>query len=204
MKLYDVYEKYQIMPQLATHMLRVAGVGKLILGGWKNDIDYDLVLRTLLLHDMGNIIKFDLESQIIPIDNIEYWRSVQKDWLGKYGSDVHSATTRIVKELNQDKVLAILEEEHSVYMMTDKIGILNNSWPAKILAYCDVRVTPSGIGTMKERIDDLQKRYGRNLEWYDFLYALESDIKMATNTDLDSITEELAEPLFDDLLTYTI
>lgn len=204
MQIKQVYDKYQIMPQLATHMLRVASVGKFVLSGWKEEIDTDLVTRTLLLHDMGNILKFDLENPLVPIENIEYWRNIQNQWIDKYGSNVHNTTISILKELNQDKAAEVLEEEHSVYSTDDKMGILNNSWPAKILAYCDVRVTPYGVVTMKERIDDLQKRYGRNLDWYDFLYRLESDIKMATDTDLDSITEELAKPLFDELLTYTI
>lgn len=200
MKISKIYEKYQIMPQLSTHMLRVAGVGKIILDRWKGSVDKDLVIKSLLLHDMGNIVKFDLETLIMPIENIEHWRLVQKEWRNKYGTDAYEATKQITKELGRSDVAKIMENEHSGYRSGNPALLLSLGWPEKILSYCDVRVVPSGVASLKERISDLQNRYGRKLEWYDFLYKLESDIKVATDTDLDSITEELVEPLFDELL----
>ncbi|PIR98965.1 hypothetical protein COT87_01950 [Candidatus Collierbacteria bacterium CG10_big_fil_rev_8_21_14_0_10_44_9] len=210
MQIKQIYEKYQIMPQLATHMLRVAGVGKLILNGWKVKIDQDLVIRTLLLHDMGNIAKFDLsvegQKKFISIEseNLEYWRKLQEVFWNKYGKDTHGATNAIVAELGQLDVLAILNEEYSGYTSGDESQILRQSDAAQILAYCDVRVTPSGVVPMKERITDLHKRYGRELSWYDFLYKLEEQVREQTTIDLDSIDEHDVEPLFDELLEYRL
>ncbi|KKU46745.1 MAG: hypothetical protein UX64_C0002G0001, partial [Microgenomates group bacterium GW2011_GWC2_46_7] len=59
----DLYQKYQIMPQLATHMLRVAGVGKLITDSWN---DRELATKSViacLVHDLGNLAKFRLEPK---------------------------------------------------------------------------------------------------------------------------------------------
>lgn len=211
MTIKDIYAKYQIMPQLATHMLRVAGVGKLILDGWKDTIDRDLVMKTLLLHDMGNITKFDLSDEwqkkmsgMESIRNLLHWRSVQQASWKKYGRDTHGTTNTIVAELGQQDVLAVLEQEHSGYTSGDERQILRQSDAAQMLAYCDVRVTPAGVVSMRERIDDLQARYGRELSWYDFLCDLEENIRAKTTTSLDQINEASVEPFFDELLTYTI
>lgn len=204
MTIKDIYRKYQIMPQLSLHMRRVAGVGKLILDGWQEEIDRDLVIRTLLLHDMGNIVKFDLINQLMPIENIEYWQNVQRKWWNKYGRNTHQVTTRIVGELGQEQVIEVIDQEHEGYVNGNTLSILKQDWPAKILAYCDVRVTPAGVVPMKTRIEDLQKRYGRELSWYDFLYQLEEKVAQMTMTDLVAITEDAVAPFFEELLGYNI
>ncbi len=211
MQIKQIYEKYQIMPQLATHMLRVAGVGKLVLAGWQGEIDSDLVIRTLLLHDMGNITKFDLSDQwqqkmhgTDPTLDLPYWRAVQQASWEKYGKDTHSTTQAIVAELGQQDVLTILEQEHSGYASADAKQILSQPNAAQILAYCDVRVTPAGVVPMRVRIADLQARYGRALSWYDFLYALEESVRGKTTTHLDQINEASVEPFFEELLRYNV
>ncbi|MFH2085740.1 MAG: HD domain-containing protein [bacterium] len=204
MTIQDVYAKYHIMPQLATHMLRVAGVGKLIVDGWKGGIDRDLVMRSLLLHDMGNIVKFDLGKNIIQIENLEYWKKIQAKYREKYGTNAHEATTKIVAELGQDDTNLIMGREHAGYASDNPAQLLEQGWGGKILSYCDVRVVPTGVTTLKKRIEDLQRRYGREMGWYDFLYKLEEQVRRQTNVDLDEISEEDVEPLFEELLTYTV
>lgn len=204
MTIKELYQKYHIMPQLKIHMLRVAGVGKIILSGSKISVDMDLVMKSLLLHDMGNIVKFDLANPLMKVPDLEYWKKIQMDYFDKYGKDTHKVTTQIIGEIGQDEVNKVMEEEHHGYESGDTMKILKKSWPAKILAYCDVRVDPWGVVPMSKRIKDLHNRYGRDLAWYDFLYKLEADVKSMTTTDLDSITEESVKPFFDELLTYTI
>lgn len=204
MTIKDIYAKYQIMPQLATHMLRVAGVGKLIIDGWKGEIDRDLVMRTLLLHDMGNIVKFDLDKQMMSIPNLEDWKKVQKEWWDKYGKDTHNVTKQIVVELGQNDVSKVMDQEHAGYVSDNPAQLLEQGWPAKILSYCDVRVIPTGVVSMRERIADLQKRYGREISWYDFLYKLEEQMREQTTVDLDEIGEKDVEPLFEELLGYNV
>lgn len=207
----DVYQKYDIMPQLATHMLRVAGVGKLIMDGWKTPIGRDLVMRTLLLHDMGNITKFNLSDEwqkkmqcTDPNLDLPFWRTVQQEFWSRYGKDTHGATNAIVSELGQQDVLVILEQEHKGYAIGDESQILRQTDPAQILAYCDVRVTPIGVVPMKVRITDLQQRYGREIGWYDFLYKLEEQVREQTTVNLDEIYEKDVDPLFSELLGYNI
>ena len=210
MQINQIYAKYQIMPQLATHMLRVGGVGKLILDGWSGEIDQDLVLRSLLLHDMGNMAKFDLSDagqqklrSVGPVD-LPLWRERQESFWHTYGRDAHEATIAILRELGQTDVITVLEEDHIGYADGDAALLLKQGWPAKIVGYADIRVVPNGVVPMKERIADIHRRYGRALSWYDFLYELEREVAGMTTTDLSSITEADVLPFFDELLTYTI
>jgi hypothetical protein len=210
MTIKDVYAKYQIMPQLSLHMRRVAGVGKLILDGWKGEIDRDLVIRTLLLHDMGNIVKFDLSEagqqklKSAEVVDLPYWRKVQQEFWDKYGHDTHEVTKQINLELGQHDVIAVMEQELAGYAAGYPDRLMEQSWPAKILGYSDVRVTPVGVVPMKVRIEDLYARYGRELSWYDFLYELEERVKEMTVADLSTITEVAVATYFDEWLTYTI
>jgi hypothetical protein len=165
MDLLTFYTKYKIMPQLQTHMLRVAGVGSLILDGWQVPVDRDLVMRTLLLHDMGNIVKFDLQNPLMPIRDLDKWMKIQAQFWTKYGRDAHAATQQILAEAGQNEVIEVLEQERAGYESGDTALLLEQDWPAKILAYCDVRVTPAGVASLKERIHDLHLRYGRPESW---------------------------------------
>jgi hypothetical protein len=76
MKILDIYKDYQIPDNLQLHQLRVAGVAKLTFDNWLSEKpDINLITSVCLLHDMGNIIKFDFEKfpQLVEGD-IEHWR----------------------------------------------------------------------------------------------------------------------------------
>jgi len=62
MKISEIYEKYQIMPQLQLHMFRVAGVASLITENLEKKIDTNSVIFTALLHDLGNMAKIKLNA----------------------------------------------------------------------------------------------------------------------------------------------
>ena len=62
MTILEIYEKYKIMPQLQEHQLRVASVAKTICDHLLVPVHTDHVVSVCLLHDMGNILKFDLQK----------------------------------------------------------------------------------------------------------------------------------------------
>jgi 5'-deoxynucleotidase YfbR-like HD superfamily hydrolase len=63
MTIQDVYIKCAIPENLQLHMLRAAAVGHIIIRHWyKNEIEGERVLLALLLHDLGNVLKFDAKS----------------------------------------------------------------------------------------------------------------------------------------------
>ncbi|USN54769.1 MAG: HD domain-containing protein [Candidatus Peribacteria bacterium] len=58
----DIYTQYQIPPSLQEHMLRVAAVAEQICLHSSQEIDHATIVTAALLHDMGNIIKFNLDK----------------------------------------------------------------------------------------------------------------------------------------------
>ena len=110
MNILQIYKKYQIMPQLAEHQLTVAAVAEELLNHLsfppKADpppaeiLDRHDVVAACLLHDMGNIVKFDLTKTpdlhpglfLKPKDRI-FWESVKQEFIERRSSnssDKHS------------------------------------------------------------------------------------------------------------------
>ena len=206
----DLYTKYHIMPQLETHMLRVAGVGKMIAESWKDKCDVKLTTNLCLVHDMGNIVKFDLvntnEGRFGKIDSIESWQKVQQKYWDKYGKDAHDATIGILIDAGLPQFESFINEEEALYFAEAKDSELNKaSVAAIILMYADCRVIPSGVVSYRERVNDLKDRYGtRSKTWYDWTFWFEEWMQKQVKIDLNSITESSVKPLFDELLTHTI
>jgi hypothetical protein len=211
MKIGDLYKKYDIMPQLVTHQLRVGAVGKIIAESWVDSCDVIFCTQLCLIHDMGNIVKFDLEnpnpSKFGKIENIDVWRGVQKQYREKYGDSAHAATENILKEANLTQYIQYINEEERLYFAEPNEGQLGQSLlPSIILMYSDCRVTPSGVVSYRERIDDLKARYGggKTPTWYDWTYTFEKWLQSHVKIDLNSIDNAMVEPLFDELMTSTI
>lgn len=206
MQIKQIYEKYQIMPQLVTHMLRVGAVGKLIAENWKGGCDVKFVTDLCLLHDVGNIVKFDLvnlnEDKFGKINNLAYWQQVQADYWAKYGHDAHDATTGILRDAGRPQFESYINEEEALYFAEAREEKLAQTHvEAIILMYADCRVTPSGVVSYRERVDDLKDRYGvRSATWYDWTFWFESWMQKQVDIDLNMITEESVTPLFDDLV----
>lgn len=209
MKIQDLYQKYHIMPQLATHMLRVGAVGKLISENWRDDGDLEFVTQLCLLHDMGNIVKFDLakrDDKFGKIENVEQWQRVQQSYWDKYGHDAHDATIGILKDAKLKRFVPYVTEEEELYFAEAKEnGLAMASIPSIILMYADCRVVPNGVVSYRERIDDLKARYGsKSTTWYDWTYWFENWMQSQVSIDLNSITEKLIEPQCRELLSYNI
>src|SRR5436305_1624080 len=101
----EIYEKYKIMPNLQLHQLRVAAVAKKISDNLVTQVDKAAVVEACLLHDMGNIIKFNLSKSpqfpsFLEPEGLKYWQAVKDDYLQKYQTeDEHQATLAIAKEI---------------------------------------------------------------------------------------------------------
>lgn len=103
----EIYNNYKIMPTLRLHQLRVAAVGQIICDSIPDFKDTKEVVVTCLLHDMGNIIKFDLNyfPEFLKPEGLEYWQKVKEEYIQKYGNDEHHATQSIIAELlNSGKI----------------------------------------------------------------------------------------------------
>lgn len=145
MKIQDVYTSYNIAPNLQRHMLLTAHISTLIIDNWMQPFEQkkELVVACLL-HDLGNLIKSDLEKYPeflgVPSSDIELWEKRQKEMVKKYGEDEHEATKRILKELQvSNRIISMILEK--TFANTTKTENSNN-WPLKILLYSDLRVGP--------------------------------------------------------------
>jgi hypothetical protein len=212
MKIRDLYQEFEIMPQLETHMLRVAGVGQMVAKNWAVPCDTEFITNLCLVHDLGNIVKFDLsekfnQNKFGMIENIGKWREVQKKYIQKYGENAQTATINILTEAKLEQYVEPLIKEEELYFAEAVPTELDQANLASvILMYADCRVTPGGVCSYRERIDDLRERYGgvKTETWYDWTYSFEKWMQENTKIDLNSITEEAVKPLFDELLTRTI
>ncbi len=159
MKILDIYSEYRIMPNLAMHQLRVAAVALMICESLDLEVDKESIVKACLLHDIGNIIKFNLNyfPEWNEPQGLEYWEGVKNDYVLKYGNDEHKASLLIAKEL---KVTSI------IYNLIDCIDssvaerIVNeNNFEKKICAYVDNRVTPYGVVSAEEHSLNAKERY---------------------------------------------
>ena len=193
----DIYSQYSIPLNLQDHMLKVAAIGKLVVDNFNQDlIDPNLVVVTLLLHDMGNILKMDLSNVEFfykqDQDNIDHYKAVKKDFLEKYGPDCDDATIQIIKEITSDKRAAILcatsHGEHSKQIAENK------DWQRKIVYYCDMRVGPKGILSLENRFEDLSVRYKQNQKniqkFHLICRQIEAQIQSQININLQTITPD--------------
>lgn len=191
-----IYKAYNIPPHLQHHMQTVAGIGSAIAGHWispKHKVDASLITQTLLLHDMGNIIKFDFTSKKFPqTQHSDFWISVQKKFIETYGKNEHNATLKIAREIEvSDKVVNCLQ---SMSRWREELSNDSSDWSLKIAVYSDFRVGPDGITSVDKRIDDLIERYNERESsfWSNVVEAnnIRSDAKnlekkIQNNIDID-------------------
>lgn len=147
------------MPTLQEHQLRVAAVAKKICDSIPNAVHTDSVIAACLLHDMGNIIKFDLSyfPQFLEPEGFEYWQSVKDDYIAKYGPEEHAATEAICREIGLSET--IMSCVVSTGFSKVKRVLDNDSIEKKICCYADQRVGPHGVLSIDERLIDGRKRY---------------------------------------------
>ncbi|MBP9702829.1 hypothetical protein KBD69_04015 [Candidatus Woesebacteria bacterium] len=199
MQIRDLYDKYYLMPQLREHQLRVGGIVRLITD------DHDSII-TALVHDMGNIVKFDLDHPLTQVEDLEKWKIEQEHVRTTYGSDAHEATFAILKDAGLNKYNIHLRDEGRAYdnESLDVDFFESMSKPALFTLYGDMRVSIEGVVTMQERIEDLERRYSAPRTESKWAKKLEDYMQSIASIDVRSITEVMVEPLFDELLTMTV
>jgi hypothetical protein len=206
MRIDEVYKKFNIPLNLQEHMLRVTAVGQIIIDNLSIKIDKKAVIDTLLVHDLGNIVKFKLDNEkdiLFPKEQLEYWRRVKDEVIKKYGIDDHGATTAMLRELGVSQHICELTDK----MAASKIDTVlkNDDWECKVCLYADLRVGPHGVITLQERIDDLTKRYqgradtGWFVERITLFFEVEKQIQEKCTISLVTISDNKVKPLIENL-----
>ena len=160
MKITEIYEKYKIPPNLQLHQLRVAGVASIICNNFDSQLNKNSVIIACLLHDMGNILKFNFDifdDDFYAPKGRAYWRNIKEEIRKKYGDDEHKASELIVKELSVSKQVVSLV--NNIGFEFSKKASESKDYLRKICSYSDMRVAPNNVVSLSGRLSDLNARY---------------------------------------------
>lgn len=189
------------------HMLRVAAFGTIVTDKFDPNItiDRESLLKAMLIHDMGNILKFDMNvtrSLGINEEQIRIIEIIQSEFRQKYGSDEHTATYAIAHEIG------VPPKAHHILtnMGSSKIKhmISTDDWEVKIATYADNRIDPRGVTTLMKRWQDVLDRYKGTAhklgdaveveERKNHSFELERQIQSKCNLDLQNINDSTIAP----------
>ncbi len=161
MKILDIYKQYEIPPDLIEHQLNVASVGQFIwdtlLPPFQKTVSVDDLTKALLIHDMGNFAKYNLEKFPIKGWSAEYAKEAQKRFIAKWGDNATEATYKIAEDLGvSSDIVEIMrsigfENASNIYKETNHAQMISN--------YADQRVTPEGVMPLLERLEEGRARY---------------------------------------------
>ncbi len=158
----SIYKRFRLPENLRMHMFRAAGVGELVYDHFTEKMDgkWDTV-AALLTHDLGNIVKFNLDAtHVYLIGNesrrLDYWKKVQKEVIRQYGSsNDHVVTRRMAIEAGiNERVISIIDRHWQ-----EGRSMSSHDMAMKVCMYGDCRVGPFGVVSVKERFADLIERY---------------------------------------------
>jgi hypothetical protein len=200
----SIYDRYAIPKNVQRHMFSVAGVAKQICENCSEKIDSTDLIATCLIHDLGNIIKmnFTSEDNIKLLDKediqkLDYFKKKQEEFWKKYGKDDNIANELIAKELGaNDEIIYLLEnkaiEHKPLDFWKDDLSLL-------ILAYADCRVSPHGVVSMQERIDEYvhrnefhkdKEKMDKSKEFEEFSKLMENELFKKMKIKPEEINEE--------------
>lgn len=191
MNIIEIYKKYELPEHLQMHMLRVTACCMLILNNWKSDISVnkESLIRIALLHDMGNMAKISDEQ----VDNPKFAK-IRKKYIEEYGKDDHKINIAIGRQEGlTEEELDILDRKQ---LKRNKEIRDSDNYVLKICAYCDQRVSPNGVDSLKGRLEELQERQKNkpNGSMHDpqvakelIQYALEIEKQVMSNCTLKPI-----------------
>lgn len=181
----DIYKEYKIMPMLLMHQMRVAGVAMQICDSIDLEIDKESIIKACLLHDMGNIIKFNLDKfpEWNNPEGTEYWKDVKEEYISKYGHNEHYASIEIAREFGVSQyildLINCIDSTHIENIVND------DDFGKKICAYVDNRVSPHQIVSVEEHSLDAKKRYE------DHSHAFSEESRLNFNKNLDLIENQI-------------
>jgi|SRR5665213_138810 len=217
----EIYEAYRIMPILDTHQLRVASVAKMICDSFANSTDSPIdarsIILTALFHDMGNIIKSNLDyfpDLFKDQEERAYWEKVKQEYIEKYGVNEHYAALAITEELGLSEV--VRRYIAGIGFSNVKTTRDSGSYEEKICEYADLRVGPFGVLTLEGRITDIQTRYaGRRHaavpddenefnELKQAAFEMEGQIFAKTSIKPEDINDASVAPLIEELRDYQV
>jgi hypothetical protein len=190
-------------------------VAKQVCDGHNAPVDAEVVVTACLLHDMGNILKFTFDSpdEWFEPEGKDYWRKVQREIAKQYDTwDEHKLSLIIAKELGvKPEVLVCIE---SIDFGKTLETLARPEIEPKICDYADLRVTPYGVVSLDERLEEGNKRYkDRPDKWLaddvreKILQAChdnEASLFASSKLKPEDITDKTTAPIVEQLKAYEI
>ncbi len=169
----QIYDELNIIPHLRMHMFRAAAIGEIIAENWSTKsfaIHKDDIIAALLLHDIGNIAKFNFDEPLFwhghDSEYIEYWKGIKRETIEKYGTQSDYAITAKMAEGLGISERAIFLISNMGFTKIDSM-MQSDDFDLKICTYADQRVGPLSVVSISERLEDLRRRYGKENGWKD-------------------------------------
>jgi hypothetical protein len=195
------------------HQLRVAAVAKQICESLNIEIDKEVIIKTCLVHDMGNIIKSNLPvfPDFLEPEGLEYWEAVKKGYISKYGNNEHEATVKILQELNLPTNIVEFANHNRFSLLCDHA--YGKDLALKIIHYSDMRVCPHGVISYEERMNEAGKRYKNHPQSIEEIERLklvecgrdiEKQIFAHSNIKPEDITDESVAEMIEELKSFEI
>ena len=174
------------------------------------------VLLECLFHDMGNIVKSDLDyfPDFIQPEGREYWESVKKDFLEKYGAEQHTVNAAIAREIGLPQ--SAIEIMNSSGFGKVKTILENGSIELKICQYADMRVGPHGVLSLRDRLSEGRERYKKkkssfstrsDAEFQSLAQAahdLEEELFVGASIRPENINDAAVAPIIEKLWEYPV
>lgn len=206
MKINEIYEKYKIIDNLREHQKRVAAVASFFAEKLAQE-DKDKITTAALLHDMGNILKFnfDIFPEFFEKEGVQYWKNIKQEYVVKYGTDEHEATKKIIDEIGVSQEIHELVDNLG---FMQAVGVRDEGDIRKmIMIYADQRVLPKKIGSLKERFEDGQKRYNfteKQQDMIDALYDIEKTLCEKANIEPEEVNDATMQGRIEELSEFEI
>lgn len=161
----DVYNSFDILPSLQLHMLRVAAVTQEVCKqiDKKLSTETTLLITASLLHDLGNLVKFDMTlfPGLFEPEWVKYRKHQQQKTKEQYGFPAEPATIQMCKELPLSSSTQILLES---VLTSDFKQAIENKLSLKVLLihFADMNIWIDWYLPRQERIQKLRNRFIRN------------------------------------------
>ncbi|MGC8621901.1 MAG: PEP/pyruvate-binding domain-containing protein [Caldisphaera sp.] len=205
-----IYAYYKITPILRNHLYWTAALAKIILDHWKGkELRKDIIITTLLLHDLGNMVKEGIMD-----NDRNYYGIIRANMIRNYGDDDHTVSEQLSIKLGVPENGEVISLMRRKLYENNKENYDNKDYAAMLSAYCDQRISPSGITSLKERLDEVmrraketnQRRYRILVDQYSYQYAfkIEEEIQKNVNINLSEITQDDLEKEVDNLRKFKI
>ena len=161
---HEIYDRFLIPNNLRLHMYKVASVAEMVCDNLEGvRVNKVNVVAACLLHDLGNLVKFDLDSNLTAgllgaeAKNIDRLKKIKAEMIAKYGGSDHEATRKMMAEVGvSSEVLAIINGMG--YAFRDDYVPGSRNIETEICEYADCRVSPAGVKSIEERLADFCDR----------------------------------------------